>query len=138
MPLDASEEDLLKDDPELIKKSLCSSGWNLTGKIHPATMGRAFLVAHLIREEVLEICLGQKLPPEMLNMRIDDVRQRIERSFADLPDHLRMPLTKDTLAQKDAWDIACVAQVQLQWIHHKFLLEQFDHPGRDEDRVSCR
>lgn len=84
LPLDASEEDLLTDDEEMIRRSLCSGGWNLTGKIHPSTMGRAFLVANLIREEVLEICLGRQVP-DTLNARIASVRQKIEQDFADLP-----------------------------------------------------
>ena len=133
-PLDASEAELMQDDEGAIKRNLCSSGWNRAGKIHAATMGKAFMVSHLLREEILEICLGRKLPPQELQSRIQGVRDRIDKEFADFPDQLKTPLSKELLHSKDAWDIACIAQVQLRFIHHSFLLEQLDHPGRDEER----
>ena len=133
-PLDASEEELMQDDEEAIKGRLCSDGWNKSGKIHPATMGKAFMVSHLIREEILEICLGRKLPDQELQRRVEGVRERIDTEFDNFPNQLKNPLSKELIHSKDAWDIACIAQVQLRFIHHSFLLEQLDHPGRDEQR----
>lgn len=134
LPLDASEEDLMKDNEDIIRPTLCNSGWNRQSKIYPSTMGRAFLVGHLIREEVLEICLGPKLARDQLASRVQEVRGRIDREFLDFPDQLREPLTRESMAKKNAWEIACVAQIQLQTMQHRFLLEQHNHEGRDETR----
>ncbi|KAL9093705.1 MAG: hypothetical protein Q9159_000006 [Coniocarpon cinnabarinum] len=133
-PLDASEEELMQDDEDAIKHKLCPDGWNKTGEIHPATMGKAFMISHLIREEILEICLGRKLPPLELQRRVQEVRERIDAEFASFPDQLRTPLSKELIHSKEAADISCIAQVQLRFIHHSFLLEQLDHPARDEER----
>lgn len=134
LPLDASEEELMMDNEDLIRPNLCNSGWNLQEKIHPSTMGRAFLVGHLIREEVLEICLGPKLHPEQLAERVRSVRDKIDREYSNFPVQLKEPLTREVMVKKDAWEIACVAQIQLQTKHHRFLLEQHNHENRDEHR----
>ena len=134
LPLDASEEEIMQDDGETIRHKLCPDGWNKSGKIHPATLGRAFMTSHLIREEILEICLGRKLPPHELSRRVQEVRDKIDREYGTFPDQLTSPLSKQLLHSKEAWDIACIAQIQLRFIHHSFLLEQLDHPGRDEER----
>lgn len=134
LPLDGSEEEIMADDEDSLREKLCPDGWNKAGKIYPATLGRAFMTSHLIREEILEICLGRKLPPGELSRRVQEVREKIDSQFATFPDQLKTPLSKQLLHSKEAWDIACIAQIQLRHTHHSFLLEQLDHPGRDEER----
>ncbi len=60
LPLDLSEDQLMAEGEELQRhmSSLDAAGWSRTGKCHHVTIIRAWMIAMLLRDEILEMCLG--------------------------------------------------------------------------------
>ena len=60
LPLDLSDQQILTEGEELAANigKLDSNGWNTDGEVYPATVSRAWMTMSVIRDEVLELCLG--------------------------------------------------------------------------------
>lgn len=64
LPLDIRDEDLIADSDMLDRavNSLDERGWNTQGGLYPATVSRARCMMALIRDEVIEMTMGEAIP----------------------------------------------------------------------------
>ena len=63
LPLDLSDSELMADHDALerSKNLLDINGWNTSGAIYPSTIVRAWMLMSLVRDEILELSLGQPM-----------------------------------------------------------------------------
>ena len=63
----------MNDDEEAILRGLDENGWNTQHQIYPATIARFLQMNYLVREEILELCLGNgnRAPPETLKVQVE-------------------------------------------------------------------
>lgn len=54
-----------------IQKTLNSDGWNRNGELHGSTFVRVILKVYLVQDEILELSLGNRPPPDILKARIE-------------------------------------------------------------------
>lgn len=65
LPLDLSDEDLIADSETLSRaiSALDERGWNTSGGLYPATVARARCMMALIRDELVEVTMGNNSHP---------------------------------------------------------------------------
>lgn len=63
LPLDLSDETLLADSATIAREvaALDANGWNRTGECHQATMIRARRILMTVKDEILEVALGDPI-----------------------------------------------------------------------------
>ncbi|KAM5357821.1 hypothetical protein ACJZ2D_015882 [Fusarium nematophilum] len=88
LPLDIRDEDLLGDKETLDRavRDLDEYGWNRNGELHSATLTRARVQIAIIRDELLEIALGNGSSATLTSLR--EIKAREERTVALFPSSL--------------------------------------------------
>lgn len=71
--VDAADEKLMEDDLAQIQEDLSVDGWSTHGGVYPSTMARVYLKIHLVRDEILELSLGNRPTAEALKTRVEYV-----------------------------------------------------------------
>ena len=88
-PADLSDDEVCGDQTKLAEAiSKLDNGYARTGRIYRATMRRAQIADFIIREEILEIVLGN--PHSSIDSRVHEIRDRIQKSGEEMPVFLRV------------------------------------------------
>lgn len=90
-PLDLSDDELFLQGDELdaVLSALDEGGWNTSGNLNRATWLRVWFWHCQLREDILEIALGSN--EEGLALQADQVRRKMDRMNASMPDFMRIP-----------------------------------------------
>lgn len=84
LPTDLSDDEICGDEANLmVALAGLSNGYATHGRITRATRRRAATIHYIIREDILELVLGN--PHEDVSARAEQIRQRIELAVADTP-----------------------------------------------------
>ena len=122
LPLDLSDEDIMESEENLdiAKAKLDDNGWNQEGKVCSATRARAFMLASLLRDEILEISLHPSREPS--EAIICELRSKCDEVYNQLPVGLRWK--SERLASTSAMNFYWQIFLHLEFLHSKFLLDK--------------
>ena len=91
LPSDLSDDEICGDENVLIAAlAKLQNGYATSGKITRATRRRASLIHYIIREDILEIVLGN--PHEDVSSRVEQIRERIKLAVAEMPAFMNVNL----------------------------------------------
>lgn len=89
LPTDLCDDDVCSEQTELLNTlANLNGGYASTGQLGRATLRRATTAHFIIREEILEIVLGN--PQDDVSERIDQIRDKISRSTEEMPPFMRL------------------------------------------------
>jgi hypothetical protein len=89
LPTDLSDDEVCSSQAELVRTlAKLNSGFASSGKLGRATLRRAAIAHFIIREEVLEIVLGN--PQDDVNNRMHQIRDKITRGTDEMPPFVRI------------------------------------------------
>ena len=122
LPLDLSDDQLMSEGEELQKHlaQLDAAGWNQGAKARYVTLERGFMLMSLLRDEVLEVCLGPSA--EVSPARREELKQRCEDTYAHLPPGIRFDITTPISATEHM--LCGQVLLRLEFLLHIFLLER--------------
>ena len=136
-PADLSDDEVCGDQTKLAEAiSKLDNGYARTGRIYRATMRRAQIADFIIREEILEIVLGN--PHSSIDSRVHEIRDRIQKSGEEMPvflrvnpeqilDRLRTSLSFEIPGRNAPWrsrDIFWLLAIHCERRYTDFLLER--------------
>jgi len=136
-PADLSDDEVCGDQTKLADAiSRLDNGYARSGRIYRATMRRAQIADFIIREEILEIVLGN--PHSSIDSRVHEIRDRIQKSGEEMPvflrvnpeqilDRLRTSLTFEIPGRNAPWrprDIFWLLAIHCERRYTDFLLER--------------
>ncbi|GAB7330332.1 hypothetical protein MBLNU13_g01968t1 [Cladosporium sp. NU13] len=136
-PIDLCDDDVCSSPTELAKiLANLNNGFVSSGKLGRATVRRAATGHFIIREEILEIVLGN--PQDDVTDRIHQIREKIARHTEEMPpfirldpeellDHVRSGQCFEIPGRKVTWrplDVVLVLGLHCNMRHTDFLLER--------------
>ena len=136
-PADLSDDEVCGDQTVLADAiSRLDNGYARSGRIYRATMRRAQIADFIIREEILEIVLGN--PHSSIDSRVHEIRDRIQKSGEEMPvflrvnpeqilDRLRTSLSFEIPGRNTPWrprDIFWLLAIHCERRYTDFLLER--------------
>lgn len=136
-PADLSDDEVCGDQARLTDAiSRLDNGYATSGRIYRATMRRAQIADFIIREEILEIVLGN--PHSSIDSRVHEIRERIQKSGEEMPvflrvnpeeliDRLRTGISFEIPGRNAAWrrlDIFWILAIHCERRYTDFLLER--------------
>jgi hypothetical protein len=136
-PTDLRDDDVCSSPAELANTlAKLNNGFGCSGKLGRATVRRAATGHFIIREEILEIVLGN--PQDDLDDRIHQIREKIARQAEEMPpfirldpeellDHVRSGQCFEIPGRKVTWrplDVVLVLGLHCNMRHTDFLLER--------------
>ncbi|KAI9744750.1 MAG: hypothetical protein M1818_001675 [Claussenomyces sp. TS43310] len=122
MPLDVSSHALLSTEANLTKvaSTLSADGWNTDGQIYAATKLRMCMQLARIRDEILEISLGNQ---EALNVeRMKELRLRAEKTYLAFPAAIILHPSESHKNDDEYWN---KMSVRIRHLLNMFLIDQF-------------
>jgi hypothetical protein len=137
LPTDLSDKEVCSSQAELVKTlANLNGGYATSGRLSRATVRRASTEHFIIREEILEIVLGN--PQEDVSIRIHQIRGKIAQSTEQMPPFIRLDpeelLTNvsagrvfEISGRKVMWqpmDVVLVLKLHCNLRHTDFLLER--------------
>jgi hypothetical protein len=136
-PADLSDDEVCGDQTVLADAiSKLENGYARSGRIYRATMRRAQIADFIIREEILELVLGN--PHTSIESRVHVIRDRIQKSGEEMPiflrvnpeqllDRLRTSLSFEIPGRNAPWrprDIYSLLAIHCERRYTDFLLER--------------
>jgi hypothetical protein len=89
LPTDLSDDEVCSSQAELVSSlAKLNGGFASSGRLGRATLRRAAIAHFIIREEILEIVLGN--PQDDIDNRIHQIRDKITRGTEEMPPFIRV------------------------------------------------
>ncbi|KAH8712009.1 hypothetical protein GQ44DRAFT_661160 [Phaeosphaeriaceae sp. PMI808] len=125
IPLDLTDDQTMSEGTELEDAvgHLDDEGWNQQGTVQRSTFARLSATNALIIEDILEISLGN-LPQATIIQRANDIENRTNNHWDNLPDFLRLDITDPWTTQHSPLELLFLAFIRLNHLDHHFMLQR--------------